>query len=238
MGNKVAVPDKLTEDMFLRALPKKTRIQLQPGMVDEINAVLVDPQLRENFRENLLSYTSVMMDGRFKIVSYINAVRYVSHKLLGSSNVEAYSKTFPGRYQQLLNEGAEPKTITAYATSYNKTKLVNKIVEQTLVPMHVLNADIYQKAINKQAVLMMTANSEKVQSDAANSLLTHLKPPEASKIELDVNVKDSTAITELKNTMRDLALQQRKQIQDGYVNAKDVAHSKLLIEGGEVVDEN
>lgn len=231
----VANPNHLTKEMFLKALPKQSRFKLAPGMVDEINAVLTDPQLRENFRDNLLSYTSVMADGKYKIASYINAVRYVSHKLLGSSNSEAYAKTFPGRFQKLVNEGADSKTISSYSTAYNKTALVNKIVEQSLVPMHVLNADIYQKAINKQATLMMTANSEKVQSDAANSLLTHLRAPETNKIELDVNVKQDKSIDELRESTLALVAQQREMIQAGMVNAKDVAHSKLLIEG-EIVD--
>ena len=64
-------------------------------------------------------------------------------------------------------------------TSYNKNKLVNLILEQSMIPSWVLNQDMYQKALNVQCELMLTANSEKV-SDAANSILTHLKPPQSN----------------------------------------------------------
>ena len=166
-------------------------------MVDEINGLITDPKLRENYRENLLSYTSVLADGKYKIGDYINAVKYVSYKLLGSSNIEAYSKTFPDRFQRLVQEGADDKTISSYSTAYNKNKLVNLIFEQTLVPSHILNADLYQKALNVQAQLMISAASEKVRSDAANSLLTHLKMPETTKIELDVGIKVDKSIEDL-----------------------------------------
>jgi len=220
----------LTTEMFVRVLPKQVKTKVTDQMVTDINDLLNDSQLRENFRDNLLSYTSVMADGKYKIGDYINAVKYVSCKLLGSTNVEAYTKTFPARFQRLVNKGVDDKTISAYVAGYNKTQLVNKVLEQTLVPFHVLNADLYQKALNVQANLMVNANSEKVKSDAANSLLTHLKMPETQKIELDIGIKDDKSIDELRAATLALAAQQRAMIEAGAMNAKEVAHSKLVIE--------
>jgi len=220
----------MTEEMFVRCLPKKIKTKVTPEMVNEINGLLTDSQLRENFRENLLSYTGVMADGKYKLSEYINAVKYISCKLLGSSNIEAYTKTFPHRFQRLVNEGADDKTISAYVAGYNKTQLVNKVLEQTLVPSHVLNADMYQAALNRQAHLMIHANSEKVQSDAANSLLTHLKMPETTKIELDIGIKDDKSIDELRAATLALAAQQKEMIRSGAMGVKEVAHSKLVLE--------
>ena len=223
--------DALTEDQLKRAMPKSVKGRVTPELVNDINSLMTDQQLRENFRDNLLSYTGVMSDGKWKIQDYVNAVRYVSHKLLGSSNIEAYTKTFPDRFQRLVNEGADEKTISSYSTAYNKTALVNKIMEQTLVPIHILNADLHQKAINRQAYLMVHANSEKVQSDAANSLLTHLKPPETNKIELDVNVKQDDSIKELNQATLELAKQQRLMVEAGAAKLKDIADSSIVVEG-------
>ena len=227
----------ITKEQFERVLPKRVKTKVSAEMIDGLNDLMQDQQLRENFRENLLSYTGVMADGKFKIGDYLNAVQYVSHKLLGSSNIEAYTKTFPDRYQRLVNDGADDKTISTYCAAYNKRILVNKILEQTLVPSHILNADLYQKALNTQASLMTTATSEKVRTDAANSLLTHLKMPETQKIELDIGIKADKSIDELRATTLELAAQQRKMIEAGAMNAKDIAHSKLLIEDGVVIDD-
>lgn len=232
MSNSLSTKtEALTEEQLKRAMPKSVRSRITPELLNDINGLMTDQQLRENFRDNLLSFTNVMSDGKWKIQDYVNAVRYVSHKLLGSSNIEAYTKTFPDRFQRLISEGADEKTISSYSTAYNKTALVNKIMEQTLVPVHVLNADLHQKAINRLASLMMTANSEKVQADSAASLLTHLKPPETSKIELDVNVKQDKTMDELRNATLELAKQQRQMIEAGITSARDIAESKIIIEG-------
>lgn len=234
--------ETLTPEQFGRVLPKQVKNKLTQEMMDNINDLLSDQELRENYRDNLLSFTSVMSDGRFKLQDYINAVRYVSHKLLGSSNIVAYAKTFPDRYQRLLDEGADDKTISSYTTAYNKNILVNKILEQTLVPVHVLNADLYQKAINAQALLMTTANSEKVRCDAADSLLQHLKRPEGIKIELDVNHKQDKVIDDLRATTQALVAQQRALLESGGMTAREMAHSKLIVTGndditdGELID--
>lgn len=228
--------EKLTKDQFIKALPSTHyRGQVSDEVINNINSLLDEPILRENFRDNLVGYSSILANGRYNLDRYVDAVKFVSYKLLGSTAVEAYSKTFPDRYAKLLNENADNSTIASYAAAYNKTVLVNKIYEQTLVPTHVLNADIFQKAINVQAHLMMTANSEKVRSDAANSLLTHLKRPEAQKIELDVSVKEDKSIDELRQTTMDLVAAQKKMIESGMSSTKEIAHSRII--QGEVVEE-
>jgi len=172
----------LTEEQFKAALPAQIKKSVNPSLMKQVNQTLSSTEAMESFKENLLTYTSVMTDGRFKITSYINAVKYVSFKLLGSTNIAAYSKTFPDKIARFKAQGVSDKDVSSYAAAFNKSKLVNLIFEQTLVPTHVLNAPLFQKAINVQAELMMTANSEKVRSDAAACLIKELKPPETQKV--------------------------------------------------------
>lgn len=228
---------QLTIEQFSTVMPKQLRKTVTQEMVDDINRLMTDPLLQQTYRDNLLSYVNVMKDGKFKVQQYIDAVRYICFKLSGDSNLQAYIKTFPDRYQAYLANNTQKKDINSYVTSYNKNKLVNLIYEQTLVPTHVLNADIYQKAINTQADLMVTAKSEKVRSDAANSLLHHLKAPETKKIELDVTQKESSAIAELRNTTMELVAQQKRMIAAGASSVKEVAEGRLIAETGEVIDE-
>lgn len=223
----------LTLEQFRDVLPKQVRGAISDTLIDAVNDAISNSELRENFRDNLLSYTSVMKDGKFKIESYINAVKYVSLKLLGSSNVDAYLKTFPDKHQWFITQGTSAKDISAYVAAYNKTKLVNLIFAQTLVPFHVLNADLYQKALNVQVALMTDLDvSPKVRSDAANSVLTHLKPPEVTKIELDVK-DDKSMLAGMRQTMLELAAMQHKNIKLGISSAEEIAHSKINIIEGE-----
>lgn len=227
----------LTLDQFKLALPDKVKKSINQELIDQINNTLSDPEMFEQYRDNLISYTKVMADGKFKVTQYIDAVRYVSFKLMGCTNIEAYTKTFPDKYQRFVQQGVSAKDIASYVTAYNKSKLVNLIFEQTLIPTHVLNQDLYQRALNVQADLMMNAKSEKVRCDAANSLLTQLKAPEVKKVELDIGVKEDSAIAALRQTTMELARQQRLMVESGAMNAQDVAHGRLIIEGtAEVVE--
>lgn len=230
----IQAEELLTKDQFKAALPKEARLRVTDEMVDHINDLISQPDLRENFRDNLIGYSMVLGQGKYKLMDYINAVKFVSYKMLGSSAMESYAKTFPERYQKLIDEGADNNTISAYSSAYNKNQLVNKIFEQTLVPTHILNADLFQKAINVQATLMMTAKSEKVRSDAAAKLMDTLKPPETKKVELNVSTNEDKSINELRESTMALVAQQRKMLEAGMSDAKGIAHSKLV---GEVVSD-
>lgn len=217
----------LTEDQFKLALPEKMKKSVNQELIDKINATISDPQTLEIYRDNLVGYTQVLKDGKFQVGQYIDAVRYVSFKLMGCSNIEAYSKTFPDKITQFNAQGVSSKDIASYVTAYNKGKLVNLILEQTLIPVHVLNMDLYQKALNVQADLMMNANSEKVRSDAANSVMVQLRPPEAKKVELEISTKEDSSIAALRETTMAMVRQQREMIQAGMVTTQDMAHQKL-----------
>ena len=219
----------ITMEQFQKVLPAKVRKTINPVIIDGINKAISDPAMRENYRDNLLGYVNVMMDGRFKIQSYIDAVRYVSYKLMGDSNIKAYTKAFPDRYQAHVVSGTSDKDIASYITAYNKNKLVNLIFEQTLVPSHVLNADMYQKALNVQAALMTDDKiSPKVRSDAANSILTHLKRPETQQVELNIGIKEDQSIIDLRQATLELVKKQKESLSLGALNAQEVAHSNIV----------
>lgn len=220
----------LTVDQFKQALPDKVKKSINQELIDQINTTLADPDMYENYRDNLLSYTKVMADGRFKVTEYVNAVKYVSHKLMGATNIEAYTKTFPDKYQRFVQTGVQAKDIASYVTAYNKSKLVNLIFEQTLIPSYVLNQDLYQKALNVQAELMVTSHSDKVRCDAANSLLTHLKMPETQKVELEIGMKEDSSISQLRQATLELARAQRLAIEAGQMSTQEVAHTKIVID--------
>lgn len=217
----------LTKDEVVKAVPATLKSSITQSLVDTINTVSTDPIAAEHIRNNFISYANVLKDGKFKTTDYINAVTYVSYKLMTYSNEEAYFRTFPQRHADLLARGVSKKDISAYVAAYHRGKLVNLIMEQSLVPVWVLNQDMRQKALNVQMDLMMNATSEKVRTDAANSLLTHLKEPEKGSLSLNVNIEDNSGMNELKNTLAQLAQQQKELIESG-VSAKVIAASPII----------
>jgi hypothetical protein len=223
--------DKLDVDLFKSALPAQVKKSVTQDLVDTINTLVIDPDFRENYRENLLSFTSVLSKGRFKLKNYVDAVRYVSFKLLGDNNKAAYIKTFPDKYARFTQNGVLEKDIASYIHAYNKSKLVCLIWEQTLTPTYILNQDHVQQAINTQVGLMMHAKSEKVRCDAANSLLVHLKMPETQKVELDIGIKKDKSIDALRDATKEFIEMQKQMIASGNMTAQEVAHSKLVIDG-------
>lgn len=220
--------NKLTVEQFQRVMPAQMKKKVDKRLVDSINKTLTDPILAESIRDNLLGYVSVLQSGKYRIKDYVNAVRYCSYTLMGDSNVVAYTKTFPDRYQHFVDNNTSEKDISSYVSIYNKGKLPQAIMEQSLTPSYILNQDLYQKALNVQAELMVTAKSEKVRADAANSILTHLKQPEKRTIELDIGVKDGGALKDLREATRNLVEHQRASIERGDSTAQQIAHSRII----------
>ena len=224
----------LTKEQLQGSMNKKFRHNVTDEMINFINATEGD-EFRSVYKENLIGFADVIQNGRYKMADYINAVKFVSYKLIGDSNTIAYAKTFPDRYQRLVDKNTPMKTISSFSTAYNKGDLVHRILERTLVPIHILNMDIHQEAINTQADLMRTAKSETVRQKAAECLIMQLKAPEASKIEVDVTYNNSS-IDELRETTRALAQQQLKMIQSGAVTAEHIAHSDIIAKRRDTVE--
>jgi hypothetical protein len=220
----------LTVDQVARALPANLKKSATQSLVDQLNNLGTDPDIAEAIRENFLSYTKVLQEGKFKPEDYLYAVKFVSFKLMGYSNQDAYYRTFPQRHAALVARGADPQEISAYVSMYAKGKLVNLILEQTLVPTWVLNQDIYQKAINTQADLMVNAHSEMVRMQAANSILTHLaKPKEAGPL-INLDMRENSGVNELREMLGKLANQQRALIEEGMATREIAAQPIVEVE--------
>lgn len=217
----------LTHSEITAALPAHLKVGVTQELVDLVNNVAQDPEAARTVRENFLSYTSVLKEGRFKTEDYVHAVAYVSYKLMGYSNMEAYVRTFPDRYTALRARNATDKDISAYVAAYNKNKLVNLILEQSLIPTWVLNQDAFQRAINTQMQLMLNSKSDKVRCDAANSLLTHLKKPEKKEVQLSIGIEDNSGMNELRAKLRELAEMQQGLIQGG-MKTREIAQQTII----------
>lgn len=219
----------MTLELLEKALPSQLRGNANQELVDKINNITNDPIIAQTMVDNFMTYSNVLREGRYKTDDYINAVSYVTYKVMGYNNQDAYVRTFPQRYQALKAKGATDKDISAYVSAYNKGALVNAIMEKTIIPMWVLHQDKSHEAVKVLAELMHYSKSDKVRADAANNLLNHLKKPETAKVQMDITVGESDSIQDLKATMRELAQVQLDAIGNG-ITAKQVAHQPLVID--------
>lgn len=231
----------VTVELVKEVLPSNLKSSASQELVDKLNQISTDPEAGRIIRENFIGYTRVLNEGRFKVEDYMNAVSYVSFKLMGYNNKESYVRAFPDRYQALVARGATDKDISAYVAAYSKNKLVGMIMEQSMIPVWVLHQDTFMKAVETQADLMVGARSEKVRSDAANSLLTHLKKPEKKEVALEINTPQSKGLDDLNAKLTQMAELQRQMIATGAATTKDVAHHVLVdpeeVEDAEIIEE-
>lgn len=230
-GTLVEDTGAVTKEQIQKALPAGLKVKVSDELVDKINAISLDPMIADEIRSNFVGFTHVLKDGRFKVEDYLQACAYVTYKMMGFNNQEAYSRTFPDRIAKMRSEGKDDKHISSFVAAYNKNKLVNIILEQVLIPATILNQDLFQQALTHQAHLMLNAKSEKVQCEAANSLINALKRPETSKLEVDVSVKDNSGISQLRDALVEVASNQMALIQGG-ASTREIAHAELFDKDG------
>lgn len=221
--------NQLTLDVVKAAAPSTLRNSISQDLVNKLNNLDKDPLVAESMQEKALGFINVLTEGKFKIDDYLNAVKFVTYRVSGSTQQAAYAKTFPQRYLKFKADNLTSKEISAYTTMYAKGKLVTMLLERAMIPVHLVNADNFQKAINTQVEIMQTAKSEMARVTAANSILTHLKPPETSKIEISTNTEETrSALESLRETTRELARMQSQAIQSGKHSAQSIAHSDIV----------
>lgn len=221
---------------LVKAVPPQFKSAITESLVDMINNVTTDQIAAEEIRNNFITYTAVLKEGKYKMQDYLNAVQYVSYKQMGMSNRDAYFKTFPDRQAQLIGRGATDKDISSYVSAYHKGKLVNSIMEQVLVPSWILNQDLFQRALNTQAKIMDDEDvNPRDRVAAANSLLTHLSKPKDAITNINLDLRENSGLTELKNTLEQMAKKQQELIVGG-VSTKDIAGATLVREDEDITD--
>lgn len=231
-------PDVLTVEQFHEALPAQIRKRgIGLEVLNSLNSLLADPDMCETYRDGLVGYTTVLNEGNFKLPQYVTAVKYVSLQLGGKNNQEAFRETFPDKWADWIKRNVSPKDMSSYISVYNAGKLVNKIRDQAMIPNYILNQDVRQKMINHLAMLAVSAQSEKVQVEAANAVLNHIKMPEKLKVELEVGEKTGSVMEDLRRETAALAMQMQQAVAAGAMTPQGAAEHKLTIDVvGERID--
>ena len=201
---------------------------ITPEFCEKVEKSVNDPVLAEQIKSNFISYLNVLSTGKFSMDEYLNAVKYVSFKLLNYTNRDAYAATFPDRWERMVKEGVEEKRMDAYVAMYNKSKLVMAIYEQTIVPTYVLNAPLHQEALNVLAKMIKDPSVRGMAKvKACEAILTHTKQPEIVKGELTIGLQENETIAELREVTEQLANTFRASIGKGKT-LQDVAEAQII----------
>jgi hypothetical protein len=209
-----------------KLVPKAQRVLITQEFLDRLEAGVGNSVIADQIKENFLTYLGVLSTGKFKIEDYISAVKFISHKLMGKSNIDAYVATFPERYQRLRDEGQEQ--IDSFVSAYSKNKLVMRIYEQTIVPSHVLNAPLHQEALNELARMIKTLPDGQNKIKACEAILNYTKAPDVIKGELTIGLDQQETITELRNVTEELAEMYKGMLEKGHKSLKQIAEARII----------
>lgn len=227
---------RLEIEAVKKLVPKGQRTLITQEFLDKVEGMAGNSALGEAFKENFITYLGVMNSGKYKMDDYINAVKYVSHKLLGRSNIDAYAATFPERFQRLKDEGQTQ--IDAFCSMYNKNKLVMQIYEQTIVPTHVLNAPLHQEALTELARMIRDPKvTGMVKVKACEAVLAATKAPEIIDHKLTIGMEQQETIADLRAVTEELAGAFRLAIEHKTKSLRDVAEARIVDAEYEEIDD-
>lgn len=177
-------------------LNRKLSGMLSDNQLDEINTKIksigASQEEQEQIINSFVSFPSILENSSYSIQSYLNAVMFITMLSVGNTVIDSYRIVFPERFQKMVDEGRDRKTIQAYASAYNSTKLVNLLKKQVLIPFYILNQHTRQDALNKMQHLMYEGKTDFIQLKAAECILNVLETPK----ELDLNVNTTTTLSD------------------------------------------
>ncbi len=226
----------ITKQQIMETLGKDKTV-ITDKLVETINMIILDePEVGHLVKENFLTYGKVLQSGKYSMDAYLNAIKFVSYKLMNMTNAEAYMHTYPSRYERLekryigvegLSQEEFEKKVSSYVYAVAKSQLVVSILSQVQIPTKLLNMGLLQEAINTEATLMRSARSEIVREKAANTLIQYLGQEEENQIQIDVGYKKDDIIEQYELAMKNMVEEQLVQINAGAC-VKAIANAPIV----------
>ena len=234
--------DKLiTKEDVQRALPSRKNA-ITDEIVEILNQSVNEPEFQgESLIQTAITYEKLMITHKASVREYIDAIRFCAYLVTLDDNLtEAYKKTF--YYRDFVKERMNVDTrsvkyaeLTSAASRYKRnSKLVADLLTYSQAPMEIMFLGLRYKAVGVLADVMMNARQDRDKINAAKELLAATKGPETQKIELDIGVKESSAIANLNEQLSVLAGKQKMLLEAGARDLSDFGSMKVKQE--EIVD--
>lgn len=226
-----------TIDEVKLAMPSKKNTITQES-VDIINQSLSDPEFQgESLLQTASIYESVLKGTRASIPEYLNAIRFCSYMITNDANyTEAYKKVFRNREfvahrANLPTDTPQYGELTSAASRYRRTKLVVDILTASQVPLDLIFTGERYKAISILASVMEHGKYDRDRVNAAKELLAATKGPENIKIELDVGIKEDSAVQQLNDQLSKMAARQLSLLEAGAASLEEFGSLTVKEEG-------
>ena len=191
-------------------------------IVDIVNASMNEPEFQgESLLHTAITYENVMAKNRAGIREYIDAIKFCAYLVSMEDNyTEAYKKTFAYRdfVKDRINvtpDSPKYNELTSAASRYRKSKLVVDLLTYSQVPLDIMFSGYRYKAIGVLAREMESAQYSRDRISAAKELLMAVKGPENVKIELDIGVKETSAVASLQAQLAEMASNSLKHLEAG-----------------------
>lgn len=215
-------------EVMRNCVPEQYRKGINKATLEMLKGAFEVPEEMEIFKENFITFSSVLSNGNYTLQQYYEAVKYVGFKMMGLTNLEAYRRTFPERILRLQREGKSEKSISAYVAGYNSNQIVTRMFAQAVIPLHILNQGAVQQAINAQLTILATSKNDLAITKAADSILNHCKPPVESKVAVKIENSDTAMLDALIAAGKQLSKNQRAGIENKTLTVKEVAEDPLF----------
>ena len=228
MGEKL-----LTVEDVQNALPSRKNAITQE-LVDVLNEVKDEAEFQgEPLLNTAVVYEKLMINNKASVREFIDAIRFCAYLVSMDDNyTEAYKKTF--YYRDFVKEriSADTKSIkyaelTSAASRYRRNnKLVADLLVYSQAPLEIMFLGWRYKAVGVLADTMMNAKLDRDKINAAKELLVATKGPETKRIELDIGVKENSAIASLNEQLSVMAGKQVMLLESGARELSDFGSLK------------
>lgn len=210
----------VTVEDLKKALPSR-KSTITEEVVDLINASQTEAEFQgETLLESMITYEKVMNNNKAGIREYLYAIKFCAYLMSMEDNLtEAYKKTFSDRDFVRDRMDATPGTddynaLTSAASRYRKSKLVVDLLTISQVPIGIMFGAARYKAIMTLADIMTNSRYDRDRINAADKLLLHTESKDI-KIDLEIGVREDSAVVNLNNQLSELAARQKLMLEAG-----------------------
>jgi hypothetical protein len=218
--------DLVTTELLKNSIPSR-KGTITDEIADIINKYADEPEFQgESLLQSMTTYESVMVKHRVGIKDYLNAIRFCAYLISQDDNyTEAYKRTFTEkefvrtRLSAPTNSNAYNE-LTSAASRYRRSKLVTEILTLSQVPLDLLFTGARYKALGVLIDIASNAKLDRDRVNAADKLLVHTASKDI-KIELDIGVKENSAVQQLNDQLAAMAVRQKELMSGGVKSLKD-----------------
>ena len=228
---KDKTPD-ITIEQLVKAVPKINKNSVTPAFLKEINELRNNIDYGEEFIENLTSHTNLLngAGNRWSFKNYYNAVKYYSLMCGGGyTQLKAYAEVFPELVESNRLKGNLIENLLGNASRFNNSKLVNKIREQSMIPIYLLHQGTVHRAINVLLDIAENGRSEMARSSSASTLLKELKAPDTLQLEKEVGSGITNYLKSLAELSTNIANGQLTSLKNGDTTLEDIMDTDFTI---------